>query len=578
LAGLRDGKSPVYVTEGEKKALALSQLGLAAVGIGGVWCGCKKDTEELISDLTEIRWTGRTVYIVFDFDAKETTRNVVAAAARRLERALRSAGAGRVYAVELPPGPDGGKQGVDDYLFTHDRFYLGQLVGRAEAGNTGKRIITEPELGKDAYHGFVGQFLRAVAPFTEATDAGVLAHLLPALGTLVGPRCCVWAGGKHYPRLNTAVVGPTKTGRKGTSLSPVDALMTRAAPEFWKNRRRNWLASGEGLIEFLQDKEVFDPATKETTPEQTDKRVYVVEGEFSRVLTLMGKDGNVLSQVIREAFDGGDLATMTVKPRTAPGAHVCITGHITPDELSRKLSETEMLNGFGNRFLWFVVRSGKVMSSTSPIPADVFEPFLPRVRALAAVGDHWLFGGEKEIGLSPEAQSMWDGAYRSLREDKPGLAGAMTARGEVMIMRVALLYALLDEVGLDRKVARPFRKKLADEVEDRLGGVVIRPEHLRAGMAVWWYCEESAFKLFARGESDPLRTKVLTLLDAGPKTRDEFNRHLSADQKKGFTELMKQLVAEGLVRETRVQHAGAGRPATRWELSQGSRSSATGNI
>jgi len=53
--------SAVFITEGEKKALALSQLGLAAVGIGGIWCGCKKGTAELIDDLAAIYWTDRAV-------------------------------------------------------------------------------------------------------------------------------------------------------------------------------------------------------------------------------------------------------------------------------------------------------------------------------------------------------------------------------------------------------------------------------------------------------------------------------------------------------------------------------------
>ena len=36
--------------------MALAQLDLAAVGIGGVWGGCKKGSEELIDDLAAIRW------------------------------------------------------------------------------------------------------------------------------------------------------------------------------------------------------------------------------------------------------------------------------------------------------------------------------------------------------------------------------------------------------------------------------------------------------------------------------------------------------------------------------------------
>src|SRR5205823_2867482 len=48
LEKLRDGTSPVHVTEGEKKALALSQLDLAAVGLGGVWNWKVKGPDELI--------------------------------------------------------------------------------------------------------------------------------------------------------------------------------------------------------------------------------------------------------------------------------------------------------------------------------------------------------------------------------------------------------------------------------------------------------------------------------------------------------------------------------------------------
>lgn len=50
LAELHDGESSIYITDGEKKAIALSQLGLAVVGIGGTYCWKIKDTEDLIPD------------------------------------------------------------------------------------------------------------------------------------------------------------------------------------------------------------------------------------------------------------------------------------------------------------------------------------------------------------------------------------------------------------------------------------------------------------------------------------------------------------------------------------------------
>jgi hypothetical protein len=131
LALLRDGASDVYATEGEKKALALSQLGLAAVGLGGVFGGLKKGTDELIDDLAAVPLAGRAVRIVFDHDPKPPTRRHVALAAQRLAGALRRAGAREVYGVELPPGPDGGKQGVDDFLVANGAEAFRELVRQA---------------------------------------------------------------------------------------------------------------------------------------------------------------------------------------------------------------------------------------------------------------------------------------------------------------------------------------------------------------------------------------------------------------------------------------------------------------
>jgi hypothetical protein len=131
-AKLRDGKSDIFVPEGEKKALALSQLGLAVVGLGGVWCWKKKGTDELLEDLAAIPLTGRKVYITFDYDESETTRRDVQLAAKRFARTLRKAGVAEVYLVELPPGRQGAKQGVDDFLKAHGADAFNDLVNQAK--------------------------------------------------------------------------------------------------------------------------------------------------------------------------------------------------------------------------------------------------------------------------------------------------------------------------------------------------------------------------------------------------------------------------------------------------------------
>jgi hypothetical protein len=134
-AGLRGGVSPVIITEGEKKSLAIGQLGHAAVGLGGVDCGCQRNDRgeyELIDDLKAITWTGRGVGIVFDFDPKEDTRRNVYRAARRLARCLKKAGAHVVIWVVLPASPTGGKQGADDFIVRYGGPAFRKLVVAAE--------------------------------------------------------------------------------------------------------------------------------------------------------------------------------------------------------------------------------------------------------------------------------------------------------------------------------------------------------------------------------------------------------------------------------------------------------------
>jgi hypothetical protein len=125
---LQGGADVVFATEGEKKSLFLSQLGLAAVGIGGVWNWKLKGEDVLIPDLAAIPATipnpegadraplPRAFCIVFDYDKKPVTRREVYRAATRFADALREHGWDKVCYLQLPPGPDGDKQGVDDFL------------------------------------------------------------------------------------------------------------------------------------------------------------------------------------------------------------------------------------------------------------------------------------------------------------------------------------------------------------------------------------------------------------------------------------------------------------------------------
>jgi hypothetical protein len=137
--------------------------------------------------------------------------------------------------------------------------------------------------------------------------------------------------------------------------------------------------------------------------------------------------------------------------------------------------------------------------------------------------------------------------YPSLREDRPGMAGVLLARGVSIVLRIALIYYLLDppSTGESRGIA---------------------PVHLDAAMAVWNYCEESVQMLFKTHSGTLLGDKVLALLADGPMTKDKMNDHLSPKQKKEIDGVLASLEATGQVVKEVEQRDGPGRRAVCWRL------------
>jgi hypothetical protein len=103
----------VVIAEGETRALTGAGHDLAVISLTGVDCWHRKNEAELHPDLIGIEWRGRPVYIAFDSDMTQKPR--VQHAFDGLAVVLRRHGAD-VYHMRLPAAPDGGKQGLDDYL------------------------------------------------------------------------------------------------------------------------------------------------------------------------------------------------------------------------------------------------------------------------------------------------------------------------------------------------------------------------------------------------------------------------------------------------------------------------------
>ena len=150
-----------------------------------------------------------------------------------------------------------------------------------------------------------------------------------------------------------------------------------------------------------------------------------------------------------------------------------------------------------------------------------------------------------EIKRDSESKELWGKVYAELSEGKAGLLGAVTARAEAQVMRLACLYALLD---------------LSD---------TIRLEHLSAGLALWAYCEDSAKYIFGETLGDPLADEIKRVLDDEPKglTQTELSNHFKRHKKsEQLNRALNILIARGMV--FKVGEETAGRTSHRYFSSQ----------
>ncbi len=390
---------------------------------------------------------------------------------------------------------------------------------------------TWPVLDSDAMIGPAAELVRAIEPHSEADPVAILFQTLVGFGNIIG-RSAFYPheADRHYGNEFLVLVGETADGRKGTSWGHARRALEIADSEWAAERIARGLSSGEGLIHEVRDSLKDDPGVG-------DKRLLVMENEFANVLKNIERQGNTLSPVLRQAWEGGELRTMTKNsPARCKEPHISTIGHITPSELHRYLTATEVANGLGNRHLFACVRRSKMLPDGGTPDREMVQACGQELAyAVTAARDL------KTVGRSAAARDLWHAEYPRLSSARPGLVGSMAARCLPHVSRLAMLYALLDREG------------------------EIGEQHLRAGIACWDYCEASLNYIFGRTLGDPTADQIREALRettnglSRTEIRDLFGRH------KNTSEINRALDAlnRWKMAESRSVQTG-GRPVERW--------------
>jgi hypothetical protein len=415
--------------------------------------------------------------------------------------------------------------------------------GQAQAAGSTIGEDAWPVMPPAAYRGLAGEFVSRVAPHTEADNVALHLTYLTSFGSAVGRQPYYQVGAtQHFANLFVLATGRTSRARKGTAADQVLCVFRIADPDWAHDRIHSGMSTGEGMIMPIRDpvfgmrkgvEELIDPGV-------ADKRLLLDEREFYQALSVMKREGNTLSRMVRDAWDCREVIGSLTKhsPTKATKPYVSIIGHITVAELRGYLDQTAMLNGFANRFLFACVRRSKLLPHGGALSDEVVAEL--GLKTLAAIEAARRIG---RVTMTPKAAHFWEEIYAVLSKDEDGLMGAVTARAEAQTIRLALIYALLDQsTQIDRV-------------------------HLDAALAVWSYCEASARYIFGDLLGDPVADTILRALrtagSAGMSRSDFINlfgRNVSAWK---IDAALKRLLIGSKVR-CETQKPAIGRPREVW--------------
>src|SRR5262249_14403553 len=151
-----------------------------------------------------------------------------------------------------------------------------------------------------ALYGLAGEVVSSIAPHTESDPVALLLTYLASFGNAVGrgPYYRV-EDTRHFANLFVLLAGITTKARQGTSSDRI-LVICQSVDQIWTIERvQGGMSSGEGVIVAVRDATyaMRKGILEMTDPGIDDKRLLLYEPEFSSVLAVLNREGNILSRI-----------------------------------------------------------------------------------------------------------------------------------------------------------------------------------------------------------------------------------------------------------------------------------------
>lgn len=382
----------ILICAGEKDRMMAVQQGFVAV------CGTAGESS------WKPDWNGffqgKRVSIVFDND--EIGRQGAEKIASQLIKVA------TVKIIDLSdicknPGED-----LFDYFAKYQKTKrdLDYLIEKTVPFSIKNRIVQKkfdwPTPNPGMFYGLAGKFVKKIEPHTEADPVALLVQFLVMFGNAIGRNAYYQVEAtQHFSNLFAVIVGATAKARKGTSLNHIKRIFSQVEPLWAENNIQSGLRGGEALVWDIRDEMVSKEGS--VILGVKDKRYLLVESELASILKVLNTQGNIISAVLRQAWDSHTLKVTTKhNPSKATNPHVSLIGHITIEEVQRYLTATESANGFSNRFLWVCSRRSKELPFGGNIESVDFSDALQELKQAIKFSIN-----SREVPWNEEARYQW---------------------------------------------------------------------------------------------------------------------------------------------------------------------------